>query len=329
MSGRNLESFLEDQTAFDALSEDDKARLFAGETIVGDTDAGKTAEDGSATPDATLPVVSNPTTNEPPPVSDPVVLTKDGQHAIPFSVLEAERERARQLEQEVLSLKSAKPEAATTPQATQATDPNAATPQDDLSALVRERDEAMFAGDTDKAHELSMKIISVQEQRAEERALARLEEREAKKTEQEKQQEEIDSAMARAGALVEKFPFLDPNGPTANQTAIDLVVAHRDSLMREGLSFGDAIEKAVSTVAPLFAPRETTSQGVPDVVAKAAAVIAKAQTQTPTSLSQAPAGAVVHHDQGEAIRDSDGLSLLAKFDGKSADEIMKLVSRVI
>lgn len=327
MQGRNLESFMADQAAFEALSEDDKARLFAGETIEGETETAA-VEESSATPGAATQVTQTETNDAGKQTAEPVVLTKDGQHTIPFSVLEAERERARQLEQEVQALKSVKTE---TPPGTQATTTETQTAHapDALSELVRQRDEALYSGDTDKAHELSMKIIDVQEQRAEARALAKLEEREARKTEAEKQQDEMDSALARAAALVEKFPFLDPSGASANQTAIDLVVAQRDALMREGVSFGDAIEQAVSKVAPLFVTVPTPNPGNTDVAAKAAEVIAKAQTQTPTSLSQAPAGAVVHHDQGEAIRDSDGLSLLAKFDGKSADEIMKLVSRVI
>lgn len=325
MKGRNLESFMADQTAFDALSEDDKARLFAGESIEGETETAA-VEESSATPDA---ATVTPPNEEVKQTAEPVVLTKDGQHTIPFSVLEAERERARQLEQQVQELKSVKTEQPAAQEATQTTDDKPADTAVDLSDLVRQRDEALYSGDADKAHELSMKIISIQDQRAEERAVAKIEEREANKTAQEKQQDEITDALSRANALVEKYPFLNPQGKDANQDAIDLVVARRDALMRNGVPFGDAIEQAVAKVAPLFAKEPTPNPGNTDVAAKAAEVIAKAQTQTPTSLSQAPAGAVVHHDQGEAIRDSDGLSLLAKFDGKSADEIMKLVSRVI
>lgn len=326
MQGRNLESFMADQAAFDALSDDDKARLFAGESIEGETEAAQAVEESSATPDA---ATVTPPNEEVKQTAEPVVLTKDGQHTIPFSVLEAERERARQLEQEVQALKSVKTEQPAAQEATQTTDDKPADTAVDLSDLVRQRDEALYSGDSDKAHELSMKIIGIQNQEATNTALAAMEAREAKKTAQEKQRDEVSDALGRANALVEKYPFLNPDSQNANQVAIDLVVAQRDALMRDGVSFGEAIEQAVAKVAPLFVTVPTPNPGNTDVAAKAAEVIAKAQTQTPTSLSQAPAGAVVHHDQGEAIRDSDGLSLLAKFDGKSADEIMKLVSRVI
>lgn len=325
MQGRNLESFMADQAAFDALSDDDKARLFAGESIEGETETAA-VEESSATPDAATVTPPNEDSKQ---TVEPVVLTKDGQHTIPFSVLEAERERARQLEQQVQELKSAKTEQPAAQEATQTTDDKPADTAVDLSDLVRQRDEALYSGDADKAHELSMKIISIQNQEATNTALAAMEAREAKKTAQEKQRDEVSDALGRANALVEKYPFLNPDSQNANQVAIDLVVAQRDALMRDGVSFGEAIEQAVAKVAPLFVTVPTPNPGNTDAAAKAAEVIAKAQTQTPTSLSQAPAGAVVHHDQGEAIRDSDGLSLLAKFDGKSADEIMKLVSRVI
>lgn len=325
MKGRNLESFMADQAAFDALSDDDKARLFAGESIEGETETAA-VEESSATPDAATVTPPNEDSKQ---TVEPVVLTKDGQHTIPFSVLEAERERARQLEQEVQALKSVKTETPAAQEATKTQGTPPAVPAVELSDLVRQRDEALYSGDSDKAHELSMKIIGIQNQEATNTALAAMEAREAKKTAQEKQRDEVSDALGRANALVEKYPFLNPDSQNANQVAIDLVVAQRDALMRDGVSFGEAIEQAVAKVAPLFVTVPTPNPGNTDVAAKAAEVIAKAQTQTPTSLSQAPAGAVVHHDQGEAIRDSDGLSLLAKFDGKSADEIMKLVSRVI
>lgn len=323
MQGRNLESFMADQAAFDALSDDDKARLFAGETIEGETETVKTVEESSETPAA---ATVTPPSEETKQTVEPVVLTKDGQHTIPFSVLEAERERTRLLEQEVQTLKAVKVE---TPaqETTQTTETPAQSAE--LSDLVRQRDEALYSGDADKAHELSMKIISIQDQRAEERAVAKIEEREANKTAQEKQQDEITDALSRANALVEKYPFLNPDSQNANQVAIDLVVAQRDALMRDGVSFGEAIEQAVAKVAPLFAGQTQQNPGEPDAASKAAEVIAKAQTQTPISLSQAPAGTAPHHDQGEAIRDSDGLSLLSKFEGKSSEDILKLVSRVI
>ena len=91
MSGRNIEDFFQDTEAFDALSDEDRARLFAGESIQGETDAIK-AEENSESPDA---VTVDPEEIKPTDVIEPlrVVFAKDGQHTIPFAVLEAARER--------------------------------------------------------------------------------------------------------------------------------------------------------------------------------------------------------------------------------------------
>jgi len=91
-------------------------------------------------------------------------------------------------------------------------------------------------------------------------------------------------------------------------------------LVSQGVPFAEAILQAAEKVAPLFVQRTTTTapEAKTDAASRAAEVIAKAKTQVPTSLSSVPAGASVHHDEGEAIRNRSGLSLLNSFDGKSA-----------
>ena len=49
MSGRDLESFMENADEFAALSDDDKARLFAGESLQGETDKANTPDADTAT----------------------------------------------------------------------------------------------------------------------------------------------------------------------------------------------------------------------------------------------------------------------------------------
>lgn len=321
MSGRNIEDFFDDAQAFDALSEEDKARLIAGESLEGDTDAdpavaGET-EDSGASSDAT-----DTTNQEAVAESDPVVLAKDGKHTIPFSELESARERARQLEQELQSLRSATPPAAEQSEA-QVVDKNA-----ELLALIKEQNEALIMTDTDKAAEIGMRILAIQQEVSDQRAMAAMDAREAQRVEKETLDSVALDAQSKANALVEKYPFLKPESPTTNQDAIDLVIAQRDRLMSQGVSFADAIEQAVAKVAPLFSP-STTKTAPTDVAAKAAEVISKAKSQVPTSLSQVPAGAAAHHDEGEAIRNDTGLSLMARFQGKSPEEIERIISRVI
>lgn len=335
MSGRNLESYMEDAAAFSELSDDDKARLFAGDSLEGETNTdpadpalssdpkngddldGTKVEEPGATPAAGT-VGSTP-------ASEPVVLAKDGTHTIPFSELEAARERARQLEQEVLALKavSAEPPKAAEPAA-------AAVPSinESLIALVKERDEALYTGDTETAHQLSMKIIGIQQEQATNAALSAMEARESQKQKQDAQDSEAAEARARAAVLIDKYPFLNPQGPATNNDAIDLVVAQRDRLIAQGVSFADAIDQAVAKVAPLF-ESSTTKPSPTDAEKRAAEVISKAKAQVPTSLSQVPAGSMAHHDEGEAIRSMNVNQLSRSLEGKSPEEIMKLMSRVL
>lgn len=328
MSGRNLEDFFSDPDAFEALNEEDKARLLAGESLEGETNAaanaegeGSKAEESSATPDAATPE------EEKKEEAEPVVLAKDGKNTIPFSVLEQERERARQLEQELAALKKA-PTGSTEAEG-KSTEEGQVSASDQISALVSERDEALYAGDTERAHELSMKIIGIQNDLAASSALEKLRAENSARQEQETQEQALAAATERANALVEKYPFLNPDAPTANQVAIDGVVAERNRLVASGVPLANAIEQAVAKVAPMFESKTTTTQQPADATAKAAEAIAKAKAQVPTSLSQVPAGSAAHHDEGEAIRNKSGLNLMQTFEGKSSDEILKLMSRVI
>ena len=339
MSGRDLESFMENADEFAALSDDDKARLFAGESLQGETDKANTpdadtatdaAAESSATPAAATTV--EPGTDETPATKpqEPVVLAKDGEHTIPFSVLEAERQRVRDLEQQLQALQPAKDPAAET--TTKATEPAAVPADEELKQLFAERDDALYSGDAEKTAELNMKIFNVQQERATQAAIARIEARTAEQAAQEAEKAAQRQVETNAAAVAEKYPILDFKSSNANRDAIDLVVAERDRLMAQGVPFADAIVQAADKVAPLFSAKTgttTQSEPKPDAAARAAEVISKAKSQVPTSLSSVPAGASVHHDEGEAIRNRSGLSLLNSFDGKSADDILKLMSRVI
>ena len=327
MSGRNIEDYFQDTEAFDALSDEDRARLFSGESIQGETDASK-AEENSDSPDA---VTVDPEATKPPVVNEPepVVLAKDGQHTIPFAELEAARERTRQLEQEVIALKS-KP-------ATQQPEENNApegepgqseSNEDKLLRLRREEREAMYSTDTELAEKLGKEADALNRHIAKEEMRSENAAQEAERKAQESQDNAVTDALARANALVEKYPFLNPGTAATNQDAIDLVVAQRDKLMSQGVAFGDAIEQAVAKVAPLFG-KGTTQQTETDVARKAAEVISKAKAPVATSLSQAPAGTKPQHDEGEAMRNMDINRLAQSLESKSPEEIMRIMAKAL
>jgi hypothetical protein len=324
MSGRTIEDFFDDAEAFDALSDEDKARLMAGDSLEGETeaaaDSGQGAEDGSATPDAATVTEEDSSAEQ-----EPVVLAKDGKHTIPFSELEAARERARQLEQEVQALKGSAPPAE---------EPEGATPpaeapniDDEMRDLRRQYREALWAGDSDLADSIEEKIDAKERERTDRIVSDRMAVERAESEAKAKAQAALADVEARAARMLEKYPFLDPANPAVNRDAIDLVIAKRDKLMLSGVAFGDAVEQAVAKVAPLF-DKGSTKQGA-DVAAKAAEAISKAKAQVPTSLSQVPAGARAHHDEGEAIREMDINQLSRSLESKTPDEIMRLMNKVL
>ena len=63
--------------------------------------------------------------------------------------------------------------------------------------------------------------------------------------------------------------------------------------------------------------------------AKAAAVIAKAQSAPPTSLSEIPGGTSAHHDEVAAMLEMSSAGLMSKFDGKSPEQIAALMNRLV
>lgn len=321
-SGRDFDSYMGDAEAFSALSEEDQARLMAGETLDGETDAAPVpTEEISETPAADETNTETPA--EPAAEDPPVVLARDGQHTIPFAELEAARERARQLEQEVLALKSAQAEPAP-PAAESPVEPQPI--EAEIADLRRQYRDAMYSGDNDLAESLEAKIDAALDRRME----AKMEAREAGRQEKVAQETEMSEAQTRAAALVEKYQFLNTQGPETNQKAIDLVVLMRNRFVAEGLPLADAIDKAVGEIAPLFSkPTTQTKQPDTDAASKAAEVISKAKAQVPTSLSQVPAGSMAYHDEGEAIRNMNVNQLSRHLEGKSPAEIEQLMNRVL
>jgi hypothetical protein len=62
--------------------------------------------------------------------------------------------------------------------------------------------------------------------------------------------------------------------------------------------------------------------------AKAKEIVAAAESAAPTSLTDIPGGAA-HHDEIGAIREMGDAALMTKFEGKSSEQILALLNRVI
>lgn len=320
MTDRNLEFYMEDAEAFAALSEDDKARVFAGDSLSDETEAAAASpavavDDGGETSSAAAEGTTTAQNAEP----EPVVIAKDGKHTIPFSELESARERARQLEQENETLRAAQAPATADAQA-------AAEPQvsklDQLAQIRREARDALLQADYDLADKLEQDADKLNREIVRDEMLADQEKATAG--------EYMKSVTKMADQIIAEHQILDPKSPNVNQVAIDGVVAERDRLLKSGMPLHEAIDAAVKKVVPMFEKQVANNpDDGGDAAKRAAEVISKAQARVPTSLSQVPAGAAAHHDEGEAIRSRTGMSLLSSFEGKSSEDILKLMSRVI
>lgn len=316
MSEKNMEFFLSNPEEFESLSEIEKAALFSGETleqsaIEGETEA-KTAED-TGVPAAEESPKDATTEQETPPV----VLAKDGEHTIPYQELLDSREQAKAWEAKAKELAEAiagmqKPE-----------NPEPAVVVDDISELRAKEFQAIMAGDQAEALKLRAQLDAALEARAEERAFARLKSEQSEAQSQSLFASEVDR-------ITKLHPMLDANSDSKNTEAIQACIDFRDMFIAQGLPPHEALSKAAEKIVPLF--RKTSTETAPpptDASAKAAEAIAKAKVKPPVSLSEIPAGSAAHHDEAEAMRNMGSMDLMTKFQGKSANQIMELLSKVL
>lgn len=328
MAGQNLDYYLDNAEAFNALTDDDKARVFAGESLEGETvTADEATTESSAAPAAASETAAEPAAQEAEPKEEPpVVLAKDGKHTIPYQELESAREQARQWEQIakdqaalVESLK-AKPEPVAVAQEPQVID---------IAELEGKVVDALMDGDRDTALALRTQINAELERRAEARAVSSVKQDLAERDAQQAAQDADARLHAVAARVVDSFPFLDSESSAANATAINEVVEWRDFYIAKGQSPDVALANAAAKIGPMYAPAKTAPPPANDAAAKAAAVVAQAKPKAPTSLSEIPAGAAAPHDEAAALREMTGVNLMQKFAGKTPEQIMELMSRVI
>lgn len=325
MAVKDLDYYISDADAFAALSDDDKATLFAGQILEGETEAAdKPTEEISDTPaaepeQAQAEAEEGKTENADP---EPVVLAKDGKHTIPFAELESARENSRHWEQiakqqadliEQIKAAKAAPE-----QVQQDTTTKAAG--FDFAAKEAEYLDASAMGDTEKAVQIRGEINDAIRREAIEQVSAQIAQNNA--------QTKADSLIAEAAnQAVQKYPFLNENEAAMRET-----VEWRDFYISKGMPSHEAIIKAAERVAPSYQPAEKpTANAAPavDVKAKAAEVVAATKPKAPTSLSEVPAGTSAPHDEVAAIREMSGTNLMNKFAGKTPDQILELMSRII
>lgn len=254
----------------------------------------------------------------------PVVLAKDGVHTIPFAKLEEARQGEQhwrsvaEEQQRVIDELAKQPAKTEVPAAVADVDAG-------FDVAKREQDyiDALMNGETDDAKAIRMEIDAVKERRYEAKLNAVLEPIQ--------KQREVSATDAHFKAIADKHPDFES---IAQSQELAQWIAKQPSFVRNGyeqvIAQGTA-EQAIELFDAFKAANGLTNAapGRPNVAEIAKTAIANAKSKTPTSLSEIPAGAGVQHDEAAAMLEMSGTSLMAKFEGKTPEQINALLSRII
>ena len=248
------------------------------------------------------------------PAPQPVILAKDGVHTIPFEKLTEARENERiakaqlaDLQQQLAALKNAP--------AAQVVESLPAAEADDASVFGDFSEEAIASGVellvARKTAAIEAKLASI---------LAPI------------QKQEAESATDLHFTAIEaKHPDVES---VVQSQEFDNWVNSQPSMARPALKAAIESGTAPEVIEVLDAYRAATGKpapvpGKPSAVAAAQAAIAKAQAAPPLSLSEIPAGTNVAHDEAAAMMEMSSVGLMTKFEGKTSEQIMALMSKVL
>lgn len=290
----------------------------------GETGA-KTPESG--VPDATAaasqaPIVQEPVTkDDPEPVipaktePEPVILAKDGVHTIPFEKL-TEARAAEQHWRDVAAAQTAELEAL-----------KQAPPAAAVAALqegATEEDGDVFGDYSETAIKAGIEKLVAKRMAAVESTLAsRLAE-----VVEPLQQKHVETSMdAHFNAISKAHPDVESIAPSAEMAKwIDAQPSFTRAGYRQVIEQGTAQEVIELLDAFKVATGKLT---IANPTAAAQAAIAQAQQRTPTSLSEIPAGSTSPHDEIGAMEEMSPAGIMAKFEGKTPEQIMALMSRAL
>lgn len=247
------------------------------------------------------------------PEPTPVILAKDGVHTIPFEKLTEAREAERvaratvaDLQQQLDALKNA-------PAATVAEMPEAAIEDADVfgdfsEAAIAKGVETLVARKTAAIEaKLAAVLAPIQKQEAESATDSHFSSIEAKHP-------DVESVVPS-----QEFANWIDSQPSMARNALKSAI--ESGTAPEVIEVLDAYKAATGKPAPV--------SGKPSAVAAAQAAIAKAQAAPPMSLSEIPAGTNVAHDEASAMMEMSSIGLMNKFEGKSPEQIMALMSKVL
>jgi len=316
---KDAEYFMAHPEEFDALSDADQNAFMFGGTPQGEIKSEASPDLADAKKD------SEPAKVEEPAKVDQVVQAKDGVHVIPFSELEAARDKAARLEQTaqdqarlIEDLKAAKELDAETG-GTKAQEDVMAEYSGEYPELMEDMRpflEKMMSGeikrqvDAFKA-EVSKDLQPIKDKEEDEARDAHF----ATIAETHPDYQEVGASDTLRGWIDSKPAFIRSQyDAVLSKGTAEEVVEVLDEFRRAHPAEKPADGKGPDAAA-LAKMAEEKLKGVPDVV--------------PASLSDAPGGAAVHHDETEAMADMSPLALMARFNSMSPDKIEEKMSRLI
>ena len=247
------------------------------------------------------------------PEQTPVILAKDGVHTIPFEKLTEAREAERLAKAQAADLLQQLEALRNAPAATVAEMPITTTDDADVfgdfsEAAIAKGVEALVARKTAAIEaQLAQILAPIQKQEAESATDLHFSAIEAKHPDVE--------------SVVPSQEFANWINAQPSMTRSALTAAIESGTAPEVIEVLDAYRAATGK------PAEAT--GKPNALAAAQAAIAKAQAAPPMSLSEIPAGTNVAHDEANAMMEMSSIGLMNKFEGKTPEQIMALMSKVL
>ena len=280
-----------------------------------------------------------------PAVEDPantVILAKDGIHTIGYEKLVEAREEAKaataeadRLRQELEAARRA-PAPAPAPASTSPAPAPAAAPAEDQPLFGDYSEEAMRAG-----VQALIKQNLEQFTKQLEGQLTPLQEQQARAAYQE-HLTTIYAAHPDADSIVQSTQFEQWKAaqPAPFRKAIEATQKEGDA--QEMVELLDTYRKshprqdnpatapaAAPAATPAAAPAPATAGAKGDPAARAHAAIEAAPSRPTASLSSIPAGGPPQSGEGNAFEDKSVIDMLGMFDGKSSDDIMKMLDKAL
>lgn len=271
------------------------------------------------------PSASATTTDDPAPT---VVLAKDGVHTIPYEKLVEARDgekhwkaQAEAAQQQLAALQSQAEQRAAAGQAPTKADNAAAQAAAAIDAGV---DPELFG-------DFSEEAIAKGVQKLVDARVAAIEAKFAEVVKPLQAKAELTEAEKHFQAIYQAHPDADSLTESAELKAW---INTHPSFVRQGFEavLGQGTTTQVIELFDAFKAANGRTQTPPaaqNAAAAAKAVIAKAQTPVPASLSDVPGSAAGPADELDAIRQMSATDLMGKLEGKTPEQIEALMARLL